>query len=168
MSARIFDVITAEAAEHENSTTEGAFASTTFPADFWQVGKVVRFHGAVTVNDSNSTDTLTGRIRFGSSTTVTSNTEVVATGAVDVADNDAIVVDGLITCRVGGSAGELVFSGSICDPDALGQAMVSFYAAQTAIDMTAATYLNLTGDWSVAHADNEAAAAVWAVAELTG
>ena len=163
---RIFDVISAEGAEVENTTTEGAFASTAFPADFFQVGKVVRFSGTVIVNDNNSTDTLTGRIRFGGSETPTSNTAIAATAAVDAADNDVLHVEGQITCRVAGSSGELLFSGLITDPDAEGTAAGSFYHSLTAFDLTAASYLQMTGEWSVAHADNEAAAAAWIVEEL--
>lgn len=169
MSARIFDVITAEGTEVENTATEGAFAETIFPAGFWQVGKVVAFHGAVIVNDNNGTDTLTGRIRFGASATPASNTAVVATSAVDSADADVMIVEGQITCRaIDASAGVLVFSGTICDPDAEGQAMVSYFAVVSSLDLQSDTYLQMTGTWSAAHADNEAAAAQWNVIELAG
>lgn len=163
MSSRIVHLALAEGAEHENTTTEGSLARYAFPAGALTPGKVYDFECGVVVNDNNSTDTLTLAVRFGSSSTVTSNTAIATSAAVDVADADVAIVRGSIHCQ---SATRLVFFVEMAEPDAIGtitmknQGPVLF----TSVANTA-YYLDVTGDWSVAHADNEAAAMAFSVTE---
>ena len=158
-----------EGDEHENTLTEGALFQETFPANFWQPGKAVRFHGSAIVNDQNSTDTLTMRIRFGDDgTTVTNDDALGVSNAVDVADADVAMVDGVLICEdVGDGTYRLVGSGVISDADASDLLVNHFVAVSTAFDPADPTYLSYTADWSVAHADNEVAGRSWLVEELT-
>ncbi len=165
MGKRLVHFATAEGAEHENTTTEGSLARFQFPAGALLPGKVYEFECGVVVNDNNSTDTLTLAVRFGTSSTVTSNTAIATSAAVDVADADVAIVRGRIHVQ---SATRYVFLVEMSEPDAIAsismkcQGPVLFAGvAETAY------YLDITGDWSVAHADNEAAAMCWAIYEIT-
>ena len=164
MPHRLIDFITAEGAEHENTTTEGSIARYIFPANSMKPGKVYEFTCAILVNDNNSTDTLTPAVRFGSSSTVTSNTAVATGGAVDVADADVGNMRGFIHVH---SATRAVFEVWCNDTDATGTITSKYFQAIPTFDATVAQYLDVTLDWSVAHADNEAAAAAFAVFERT-
>lgn len=152
----------AEGAEHENTTTEGSFVTYEFPAYFWQVGKVVEFDAAVVVNDNNSTDTLTVYARLGASI---AGTAIFTSSAVDSEDADIAVIHGTLTCRSIGTTGVVVASVLGSDPDAAGIPMEAHSKVVT-VDTTAASTLYITGDWSVAHADNEAAAQSFVVQVL--
>ena len=163
---RRLNIDLARGTEHENTVTEGSIAGYDFPANFWTTGKVVEFVGSLTVVDSNSTDTLLLAVRFGASTTVTSNTSLAAGAAVDVADADIATVRGTLVCRSAGSAGSFFCSINQSDADAAGVAVKAYAAVASSIDTTAATYLDWTGDWSVAHADNEVASDLWNVYEI--
>lgn len=156
MSAKVVQISTAEGTEHENTTTEGSIFRRAFAADELTVGSVWEMMCGVVVNDNNSTDTLTLAVRFGSSSTVTSNTALATSAAVDVADGDVA----LVRCRLEvQSTTRIVAYIEMSEPDAIAtiamkcQGPVLFTrAAGTAY------YLDVTADWSVAHADNEVAA----------
>lgn len=164
MSSRMIAAISAEGAEHENTTTEGSIARHIFPANSMSPGKVYEFTCAIIVNDNNSTDTLTPAVRFGSSATVTSNTAVASLAAVDVADADVGGVHGFIHVH---SATRAVIEVYGAETDATGTITAKYFLAVPTFDSTVAQYLDVTLDWSVAHADNEAAAAAFAVFERT-
>lgn len=161
---RLLHAATAAGTTHTDSTDEAALASYAFPANFWQVGKVVRAKAAIVVADNNSTDTLTLKTRFGAS--ALAGTAVATSGAIDAVDGDLSVVDIEITCRAVGAAGSFAVSVLQADPDAAGISVEAYFAVVTAIDTTAATYVAVTADWSVAHADNQVAAQSWTVIEL--
>lgn len=165
MSVVIRDLQTARGTEHENTTTEGSIAQTAFAANALTKGKVYLFGGTCIVLDNNSTDTATFRLRFGTSTTVTSNTQAAISEAVDVADNDFAVVKGTLEVV---SATRAVISGFITGADAaLAVNAQPFYAVLT-IAADTAYYLDYTADWSVAHADNELASDSWHCIEIAG
>lgn len=152
----------AEGAEHENTTVEGSIASHTFAAGSLTPGKLYIAQGAVVVNDNNSTDTSTLRVRFGSSSTVTSNTAVAASAAINVEDADFAGALIYIHCQ---TTTRIVISTLLSAPDAAGVEAAYWHYAEVTIDQATEYYLDLTNDWSVAHADNEIAAAAWAVIE---
>jgi len=164
MSARFDTFSVAEGTEHENTITEGSIAQRLFAADELKIGKAYQFICGVVVNDSNSSDTLTPRIRFGSSATVTSNTAIWTGSAVDVADADVALITGWLFVE---SATRITFAvrGSSTD------AVATLNPTDTCVVFTSAAdtayYLNVTLDWSVAHADNEAAAMFFKVIEIT-
>jgi hypothetical protein len=160
---RVKTIGTGEGTEHENTTTEGTIARKQFTADELQVGQVWDFHCAVVVNDNNSTDTLTLAIRFGTSSTVTSNTAIGTSAAVDSADADFAVIWGRIEVQ---TATRVVISGFLSAADAANvEKACAFYAPFT-IAAGTAHVLDITADWSVAHADNEVAAAGFHVLQM--
>ena len=148
---------------HENSTDEGTLSVFTIPANTLVAGSTIRFYAAGIVEDNNSTDTLKTLIRLGTSTTDRSNTEVFSSAAVDVADNDIYCWHGMIQIRTSGSSGTAVAMASFQDPDASGTAPKWNYKASFAVDTTSDLRLAVTGDWSVAHADNEANSEIFVV-----
>lgn len=150
---------------HTNSTDEAVLASYTFPAGFWQAGKTVHAHCLLVIADNNSTDTLTVKVRLGP-TTLT-GTAIATSSAVDSADADVCVVDIWLTCRDADSSGTIITSVTMNDPDAGGQAVEGYGVAVASLDLTAAQRLEVTGDWSVAHADNQVASQQWIVTEIT-
>lgn len=164
MTTRFDTFSLAEGTEHENTVTEGSIAQRLFAAEELKIGKGYQFLCAIVVNDNNSTDTLTPAVRFGSSATVTSNTAIWTGGAVDVVDADVGLITGWFFVE---SATRIVF----CVRGSNTDAVATLNPTDTAVVFTSAAdtdyYLDITLDWSVAHADNEAAAMTFKVWELT-
>jgi hypothetical protein len=140
---------------HENSTDEGSLSQYAIPANSLVNGSTIRFWAAGVVEDNNGSNTLTIAVRLGTSTTVTSNVAVFSTGAIDVADSDIYCLHGIIQVRTAGSNGTAVAMMSYQDPDATGTAPKWNYKDPFTLDTTSKLYLDITGDWSAAHADNE-------------
>lgn len=163
MAVTIRTLASAEGTEHEDTTTEGSIATHAFAAGTLTPGKVYAFDGLCVVNDNNSGDTLTLLVRFGSSATVGSNTAVLTSAAVDVADGDLARVHGFIHCQ---SATRIAITASIQGPDANGTTAVYAGGAVITIAQGTAYRLDFAADWSAAHADNECAAAAWTVIEI--
>lgn len=165
MSLRLVHLATAEGSEHENSITEGSIAKYSFTAGQLIPGKMYGFECGIVCNDNNSTDTLTAAVRFGTNaTTVTSNTAIATGAAIDVADADVGCVRGTIHVQ---SSTRIVFMVQMTDVDAAGTITMDNHGP---VLFTSAAdtdyYLDITLDWSVAHADNEAAAMCFAVWEI--
>lgn len=163
MSLKIVQFSTAAGDAHTNTTTEGSLARKQFAVGELLPGKVYEFECVLRATDNNSTDTLTIAVRFGTSSTVTSNTAIATSTAIDTADNDISVVRGRIYVQ---SATRYVFSVYMPDPDAEGIGVEAYHSIFTAAADTA-YYLDVTADWSVAHADNDVQAEVFAVFEMT-
>jgi len=162
MPHRITQIATGQGTEHENTTTEGSIARKIFVANELSPGKVYHFGATVEVVDNNSTDTLTLAVRFGSSSTVTSNTAVATSAAVDVADADQAVISGWIEVH---STTRAVIAIMMSEADAIGTISMKSHKAVLTIAADTAYYLDVTADWSVAHADNEVAADSFYVSE---
>lgn len=164
MAYRLVQFSTAEGAEHENTTTEGSIARKAFSAGELLPGKIYGFSCGVIVNDNNGSDTLTLAVRFGTSSTVTSNTAIATSGAVDSADGDVAYIRGEMHVQ---SATRIVFMVTCPDPDAV----MTIADKSTVVLFTSAAetayYLDVTCDWSAAHADNEVAAMSFAVWEIS-
>tara|TARA_R110002012_G_scaffold12735_1_gene56222 strand:- start:62 stop:670 length:609 start_codon:yes stop_codon:yes gene_type:complete len=139
----------------ENSTTETAASRGIIPANTLVAGSTIRLSAAGIVEDNNSTDTLTIRVRLGTSATPASNEQLLASTAVDAADSDIYIVSGLIQVRTAGATGTAVALFSYQDPDAAGTAPKMQYKASFTLNTTVANNLDLTATWSVAHGDNE-------------
>ena len=164
MSLRLVTMALAEGAEHENTTTENTIARKTFKANELSAGKVYRGTCGVIVNDNNSTDTLTVGVRFGStSATPASNTDCGRSTAVDSEDADQSVVWWELHVQTTIRAVMFV---SIQNPDAKGTGAVTQHMTVLTIAADTVYYCDVTLDWSVAHADNEAAAAAFSVIEI--
>jgi hypothetical protein len=162
MGSRIL-ALSGAGSDHENTTTEGSIARKIFAAGELLAGKVYRFSCPVVVSDNNSTDTLTLAVRWGSSSTVTSNTAVYTSGAVNSEDADVSWIQGEIHV-VSATQAVICILGS--DPDATGTIAPKAGVSVQTIAATTAYYLDITADWSVASEDNEVACASLFVEEL--
>lgn len=164
MSARLLQQATAEGAEHENTTTEGSIARKTFAPNELTPGKIFKFECPIVVNDNNSTDTVTAAVRFGTtSATPASNTLCGTSAAVDSEDADFGLVTGTLSVQTPTRA---VIYGWIAAPDAANVVKAAAFYAVLTIAADTTYYLDVTLDWSVAHADNEAAAADFILFEV--
>lgn len=149
---------------HSNSTDEASLARKLFAANELVPGKVYLIKGAARATATNSTDTATMRLRFGTSSTVTSNTAVGVSQAVDVADNDVAIVDAILTVH---SKTRAVLHGFISDCDASNsQALVSHFVSILTIAADTAYYLDFTADWSAASASDSIQSEAWDVIEV--
>ena len=131
-----------------NTTTQTAFdQAVTIPANTLRVGDVIRVVAQAIATATNSTDTLNVTLRIGT-------TDVVATGAVDVANNDVAVITADLVVRTIGASGTFVAAGLTAIGAAGTATARPAIKASTAIDTTAALSVNATATWSVASASN--------------
>ena len=163
MSQRLVQMSLAAGTAHSDSTTEASLARRAFAVGELLPGKIYGFEAGIIASATNSTDTLALRVRFGSSSTVTSNTAVATSAAVDVADGDVSYVRGTIHVQ---SATRYVCHATVPDIDAVMTiADKSTVVVFTAVAETA-YYLDVTADWSVASSSNSCHAASFAVWEI--
>lgn len=131
-----------------NTNTETAFdVSYTIPASTLQVGDVVTIKAQVIATSTNSTDTLTIKVKQGSNV-------LAATAAVDVANNDIAFIEVNMIVRTIGASGTYVAAGMVSNGVAGTATMRPVYKASTTIDTTATQAITVTAEWSVAHASN--------------
>ena len=131
-----------------NTTTETDFDKTvTLPASSLKVGDVIKIRAQVIATATNSTDTLLLKLKIGS-------TVILATAAVDVANDDIGIIDVTLVVRTIGATGTFV----ACGLWALGVADTATFRpdfkASTTIDTTAAAAIAVSATWSVANAGN--------------
>lgn len=143
----------AASAEVENTTAETAFdKSYTIPANMLQAGDLLKIRAVVFVLDQNSTDTLTLKLKLGSTVLLTSI-------ATDVADNDVGILEANVLIRTIGTSGTYIAWGdSYLDAEAAAVTAAGLrydFTPSTAINTTTTNAITVTGTWSVAHADNE-------------
>lgn len=130
------------------TTTQTAFdKAVTIPANTLRVGDIIRVRAQAIATATNSTDTLNVILRLGT-------TDVLATGAVDVANGDIGFIDADIVVRTIGASGTMVAAGHT----ALGVpgtvTSKPKLMASTALDTTAAQSVNVTATWSTNNAGN--------------
>lgn len=148
----LYDNVAASAAV-SNTVTETLFnKSYTIPANFLQVGDVLRIRGQVIATATHSTDTLTLKLYLGG----LAGTAIISSGAVDVADGDIGFFDVTIVIRTIGASGTFVATGlySLGVPGTV--TAKPFLKASSAIDTTASKVLGIGATWSVADAGNSA------------
>lgn len=131
------------------ATAEAAFASSyTIPASSLTAGDVISFLAVVTTPTTVSTDTLTARVRLGG----LAGTQIVTSGAVDVANADVWFVKGQIVIRTVGATGTMVAAGQEI-LDAPGTATESWVLQSAAVNTTTALDLVVTAEWSTTNAN---------------
>jgi hypothetical protein len=147
-SANLANVVAASTAV-SNTTTETAFSNgtVTIPANTLKVGDTLRIRTQGIATATNSTDTLTVRLKLGS-------TVLATTGALDVADNDIFFVEFNLTVRTIGASGTFVGVGSATIGAAGTATRKAIFLASTAIDTTVDNSLTVNATWSVASASN--------------
>lgn len=146
-ASRLLHADTADGTTHTNSTDETALATKTIDGAQLKAGDVLEVDFMAVIPDNNSTDTLVCKLYVG--------TEVICTTAtVDVADGDVCIIKALIQIRVAGASGTLVAHGYHIN-DAITTAATLFRKAEASEDLSGDVVIEVTGDWSVAHADNQ-------------
>lgn len=135
---------TAASAPITNVATITAFdKSYTVPANFLQVGDILRVRAEVTASATNSTDTLTLTLKIGSTT-------IVASPAVDVANGDVGLIDATLQIRTIGASGTFVAAGVVGLGVPGTATMRPFALGSTAIDTTATQAITVSATWSAA------------------
>jgi len=147
-NTRLLYSATAASALITNTTDETAFDKTySIPANTLRVGDVIRIKGHVTTPSTNSTNTLTLKVKLGS-------TILLASAAVDVANGDIGAFEVEVIVRTVGASGTIVAIGDI------GLGVIGTVGlnpkllASTAIDTTAAQAVTVTATWSAASESN--------------
>lgn len=127
-----------------NTTSETNFDTTiVIPANTLKAGDVIRVRAQGIATATNSTDTLTAKLKLGS-------TAIAATAAQDVANNDIFWFDFDIVVRTVGASGTMV-AGGVQGIGASGTATAkTTNLASTAVDTTAAITVQVSATWSVA------------------
>lgn len=114
-----------------------------------KVGTKIKVRAQAIAPSTNATDTLNLKLKFG-------NTVIVATGALDVANNDIGVIDFEVTIRTIGAGGTMVGAGWVAIGAAGTITGKAQFLASTAIDTTADITVAVSATWSVANAANQA------------
>lgn len=131
-----------------NTTAETAFDnSAAIAANSVVAGSVIRVVMQGTATATNSTDTLTIKLKMGSVTIVTS-------AAVNATDGDIFMITADIVIRTIGASGTLVACGTVSNGVIGTIAALPFLKASATIDTTAAMDITATATWSVASASN--------------
>ena len=132
---------------HNNTTTAADVATLTIPAGRLNAGSLICVKSAGYVLDNNGSDTLTPVLKIGSTTLLTG-------AALDVADDDVLMLEAWIQIRTSGASGTLVAAGKL-NTDGGGATTLVATTTSTAIDTTSAQAIVLNMDWSASHGDNE-------------
>ena len=169
---QLIDVSPAASAALTNTTTETVLKSHLFPAGFWQVGKVVKARccvRAITL-DEDDAPVLVVLLRLGAA--ALTGTDLGGQATLDRANDDIAVLDIELVCRTAGSEGVIVGSVLVAKDGAGWPAGSRSYrpacgsvVVVSALDLTAATYLGITGQWSAASASDSAIAEYLLVSE---
>lgn len=133
-----------------NTITETVFSNGSYsiPANFLQAGDILHVRAQGIATATNATDTLNAKLYLGGLT----GTNIVATGALDVANGDEFLIDAYIEFRTIGASGTFIANGT----DVIGTPGTAtakpFLLGSTAVDTTAAQAIAVSGTWSVANA----------------
>lgn len=144
-----------------DTTDETEFDNSyTIPAGTLNAGDVIRVQVTGYTPSTNSTDTLTVKLKIGS-------TVLVATAATDVANNDAFVLEATLVFRAVGASGSFTSTGK-STIGAEGTATVRpDILIPTAVNTTVGLKLAATAQWSAASADNQAIMTQMTVTKMT-
>jgi hypothetical protein len=140
-----------------STTNEEALGSYTIPADTLKANSVLRVRFGVFVTNSDSTDTLTVRLRLGP-TTLT-GTAIFTSAATDAVNSNILYGDITLIARAapGATAACSAYGLATYTQAASGTAApVAFRMAPTNFATNGALHLEVTSQWSVAHANNDA------------
>ena len=155
-----------------NTTTESIiFPDVTIPANYMADGRTLRLTAYGKLS-TTGTPTITFAIRWGGvSGTVLATTEAITTGSGVTNVNWA--VEAIIQTRGNGATGSLIVFGRAHVHTAAATVVsnvfgVSGYDAPAAVtvDLTAATALSITADWSAASASNTLTGMVYTIESL--
>lgn len=146
-------VLTAAGTAHTNSTDETVLASATIAANTIKAGTRVRIRFKARVTADNGATTLTGRLRFG--TTTLTGTELIVTSATDTASGHLFMGEFWLTGRAApGPSSAIVGNGWFNQPAAAGGALVTANLNTTNFATNGALRVELTAAWSAADANS--------------
>ena len=133
-----------------NTAAETVMASFAIPAGALKQGRIIDYFAAAIATATNGTDTFRYRVRLGGLT----GSVVADSGAIDLANNDALVVQGQVVVREDGASGSIVGAAQ----GVLKTTAFNTLLDAAATDTTAALTLVLTCQQSAASAGNSARA----------
>lgn len=164
---RLLYVLLAAGTALSDSTTETVLDSYNVEAHTFRKNKVLRVKGSVRATATNSTDTLTLKVRVGSETKT--GTVVIDSGAIDVADEDIFVFElDLIARDDPGEDVDIVARSLYGGPDAAGSNAKIGHEIIANEETDADVLIEVTGTWSVANAGNSCQMESLEVYEVTG
>lgn len=161
---RLISVLTAAGTALTASSSETVLAASSLKAYALQPGKVYRVRAAVIATATNSTDTLTVRLRVGPTTLV--GTVVGSSGAVDVANSDVAIVDVEMVVRDADSSSVVLCHGIVSTLGAEGTATARAAFESLALDSAAEQLIEITGQWSSTSAGNSCRCDALTITEL--
>lgn len=135
------------------TASETSFGQTlSIPANSLTAGDVLEIFTQGIATATNSADTLTIKVKIGS-------TVLVSTAAVDVANNDVWVIDCRVAVRTAGASGTLVAAGIVAlgtpaEATTVVEKAGGSFVASTTVDTTAAQTIDVTATWSSNNAGN--------------
>lgn len=129
-----------------NTTAETVMSTFNIPAGALKQGRIIDFMAAAIATATNGTDTFRYRVRLGG----VAGAVVADSGAIDLANNDALAVNGQIVIREDGASGSIVGASQ----GVLKTTAFNTLLDATAVDTTAALTLVLTVVQSAASAGN--------------
>ena len=138
------------------SSAENEATEYTIPANTLVAGSTIRVRWCTATSAvAGGTDNLIVRLRFGSNTTASSNTECALSTAVDQDDaNHFSVGDMLIQIRTAGSSGTAVSWGTIADSDVIGSKLLSAqFEPSFSVDTTVDNFVSITTQFGNANAN---------------
>lgn len=133
-----------------NTNTETVFSNGTytFPANFLQVGDVIRVRAKVFCIAENSTNTHRIRMYLGSTTLADST-------ALQLAASDVVIIDLVLVVRTIGASGTFIADGVVTDSVSATFAQAPFTVASTTVDTTATEALTIKSLASAASTGNQ-------------
>lgn len=161
---RLLSVLSAAGTALTASSSEAVLTSATLKAYSLQPNKVYRLQAAVIATATNSTDTLTVKVRVGP-TTLT-GTVCASTGAVDVANSDVAVIDISMVVRDADAASVVMVTGSASVLGAEGTATLRSVYESLSLDNAVDQLIEITGQWSTTSASNSCRADQFILTEL--
>lgn len=141
--------------------TENTFSNGTYnmSANTFAAGDVVRVRGQGIATATNSTDTLTIKVKNGSNVLLNS-------GAVDVADNDIFYFDLDFVCRSIGTSGTFTSCGAIALGTPGTVTLKPGFKASTTLNTQTTVDVKVTATWSVNSASNSCRLDIYDVQHL--
>lgn len=121
--------------------------SLTLPANFFSIGKLLRFH-IHGYHSSVSDPNITIKVKLGATELMS------ATVASGNGTNDGFDIEGEIVCRTIGASGTVVAAGSYNELHSGGASVGTAKTTATTIDTTSALTFDVTIQWGVASASN--------------
>lgn len=141
------DTVTVANTASETTLSGTGVGSLTLPANFFILGRSVRFRG-LGYHSSTGNPTITFKVKFGSTVLET------ITGTSGNGTNDGFEFDGIITCRTTGSSGTLQSQGKYQELHTSGLNQGGGNTSTVTINTTTSQTVSITVQWGTANSGN--------------